>query len=134
MISEYLWKLAADHVVIMDVFRLPKKFVHVIKELNTPLLYQFLSGLWEDEFSINQYQSESEHYITHLITLHYSAHLVQRSGNDDKSTSTCSDLKVVKEKITNNLHINVVNQSQTESLLQHLTLVTDVKRAYRLSM
>ena len=131
MISDYLCKLDTDHVVIMDVCGLSKKIVHAIQGLKTPLLYQFLSGLWEDEFDIVQYRSESER----LITLYYSAHPVQRSGNDDKSTSICSDLNAVNEKITNNLNVNVVNQVRQSlllNLLQHLPLVTDVKKLYSL--
>ena len=65
----------------MDVFGLSKKFIHVIQELKTPFFDQVLNGLQEDEFGNIQCQSELEH----LVTLHYSAHPVQRSGNDNNS-------------------------------------------------
>lgn len=51
------------------------------QELKTPLYEQSLNGLQEDEFGNIQCQSELEH----LVTLHYSAHPVQRSGNDNNS-------------------------------------------------
>ena len=43
---------------------------------------------------------------------------MRRSGNDDKLTSIRSDLNAVKEKIISNLHENVANQSQTESIVE----------------
>ena len=46
MMSDYLRKLDTDEAVIMDVFGLSKKFVHV----KTPLFDLFLNGLQEDEF------------------------------------------------------------------------------------
>ena len=106
LISDYLRKLDTDDAVIMDVFGLSKKFVYVTKECKTPLFDQFLNGFQEDEFANFQHRSELEH----LITLHNSAHPVQRSGNDDKSTSIHSDLNAVKEKVINNLQENVANQ------------------------
>ena len=63
----------------------------------------------KDGFHNIQYQSESGH----LITLHYLAHPVQRSDNDNKLTSICSDLNAVKNIIINNLQKNVANQSRT---------------------
>ena len=114
MISDYLQTLDTDDVVIMDVFGLSKKFAHVIEELKTPLFDQFLNGLQENKFGNIQYWSESGH----LITLHYSAHPVQRSANADKLTSIRSNLNTVKKKIINNLHENVANQSQTESIVE----------------
>ena len=45
MISDYLPILDTNDAVIMDVFVLRKKFVHVIEELKTPLFDQFLNGL-----------------------------------------------------------------------------------------
>ena len=44
MISDYLQKLDTDGAVIMDVFGLSKKFVHVIQELKTPFFDQFLNS------------------------------------------------------------------------------------------
>ena len=79
----------------MHVFGLSKKFIYVIQELKTPLFDPFLNGLQDNEFGNIQYRSESGH----LIKLHYSAHPVQRSGNDDKLTSIRSDLNAVKKII-----------------------------------
>ena len=53
-----------------------------------------------------------------MITLHYSARPVRRSGNAEKLTSICSDLNAVKEKVIVNLQENNVNQSQTDSIVQ----------------
>ena len=78
-----------------------------MEELETPLFDQFLNGLHKDEFGNIQYRSESEH----LITLHYSACPVRKSGNDDKSTGIRGDLNAVKKKIISNLQENVANQS-----------------------
>ena len=104
--------------------------MYVIQELRTPLFDQFLNGLQEDKFGNIQYQSESGH----LITLHYSARSVQRSGNDDKLTSICSDLNAVKKKMIINLQDVATQSLILLNLLQHLTLVTGVKRMYELSM
>ena len=76
MISDYLRNLDTDDAVIMDVFELSKKFVHVIQELKTPLFDQFLNDLQEDEFGNIQNRSKSGH----LIRLNYSVHPVRRSG------------------------------------------------------
>ena len=46
MMNDYLRKLDTDEAVIMDVFGLSKKFVHV----KTPLFDLFLNGLQEDQF------------------------------------------------------------------------------------
>ncbi len=72
--KNFLRKLDSSEATIFEVFGLSETFVTSMKELNTPLFDQFVSGLKEDEFGNVKYEKFDVDGDPHSIILNYSHH------------------------------------------------------------
>ena len=115
-VSKFLRKLDTDEATLFEVFGLTEKFVDSVKELETPALEKFISGLREDEHGNVIYEGE---YLgdTHSVTLNYPHRPVRTGLNKvEVITKQCQSLK---KKIVKNLIENSEDQNQAKTIVEY---------------
>ena len=58
--AKYLRKLDADEATIMEVYGQTENFVENMEHIETPLLDQFVSGICEEEETLNVYYYKTD--------------------------------------------------------------------------